>query len=137
MEWSAARIHHASLPWGPERIGRSVHRLFGYSIHPTAPLLAWFAASFLITLLGFVDVATVDEPAQISDLRTSTGASAAFSQLIEVMFFPFRTLRITSSEGAFSFLCTPLPTLAALAVGLPFVFSLVCLRRFFRTGSED
>ncbi len=147
IRWSAARLHHRSVGGrliSLERIGRRVHYLLGYSQKPTWPLVAWIVMSCLVALFSVGSFPEADwsplpsncDGRYVDAAVCASSFSEYFAEVVRAMFFPFRTLRLDSDDGPFSYLGVGLRPIAAVAVGIPFLFAVIALKNFFRSPVE-
>ena len=128
--WASAKLDHAALsPRTLEWWGRWLNRLVGYSARPGVAIATW--------LVGAVLVATIVAdpwPGDLSwlplvddRLHDDVEGAAWWGIVLRLLFLPVTTvLRIGSSEPVFAE--GWVEVVAAVLLGLPFVFALVGIR---------
>lgn len=146
--WVAARLQHRAIRRDPghrwELIGRWLHRLVGYGHSVLPPLVSWLAASLALTLVSLdrwsnpaftIDMCSL--PNSIDRPPCVAGLGDFGREFARIALFPFRLLRLSDGELVFFFLPDWFQPLAGLIVGLPFIFLLIALRRYFKLAHDE
>lgn len=119
----SGRIHDPYYVRGPlfERLGRWVHRCFGYGYRPSRPFLSWIVVAIGVTAWSIIST------------NGCTGGADYLVRFAAVLLSPLRFLRLGSESGESLVEPEGLQALAQLIVGVPFIFFIVSLREFFRS----
>lgn len=146
--WVAARLQHRAIRRDPghrwELIGRWLHRLVGYGHSVLPPLVSWLVASLALTLVSLDRWSNPAFTIDMCSLPNSTdrppcvaGLGDFGREFARIALFPFRLLRLSDGELVFFFLPDWFQPLAGLIVGLPFIFLLIALRRYFKLAHDE
>ena len=131
IKWAAARLQHRSLTGlSGERLGRSVHRLLGYSYLPQWPAFWWLMMALFVPLFSSRRCWSP------GDAECALQPGGYFSDVLKAMFFPFRVLRITSEDSAFEGLHELLVPIAGVLIGVPFLFTVLALKNYLYSPAD-
>lgn len=149
VAWAAARLHHRTTGSGHRKRSietgtRWFHRMLGYGHHPGPPAAIWLASSFVVTFFsraetkwgGFCDRAALTGNGNQTVSLCAESFGDVGREFLRTALFPFRLTNLNPEYPVFSFLVDWQRPFAGIAVGFPFLLTLLAMRRFF-TLSHD
>lgn len=126
LHWAVARLQHRSLNrWAPERAFRAAYRWVGYGYRPLPALATWAAVSLVGLLFGVLGGFTAQ-----NEIQTSV---AGLGRFVEILLMPIGYLRLGSTGTTSMFEPNAVDLLSRLLIGLPFLFSILSIRQYFRS----
>jgi len=127
LYWAVARLQHRGLRnSAPEKAFRAAYRLVGYGYRPLPALTSWAVVAFLGLLYAWSG-AYAGEPAEVAF------GWQWIERYIEVLFMPVGYLRLGSADATQLFERTAVDIVSRVLVGLPFLFTILSIRQYFRS----
>ena len=125
--WAVARLQHRGLnKWSAERPFRAAYRMVGYGARPGPALLTWVAVAF-VGLFYAWSGGYAGDAADIAYGWRWTG------RFIEILLLPIGHLRLGGTAPESMFKPAAVDIVSRLVIGLPFLFSLLSIRQYFRS----